>query len=310
MYQTVDEPEEIRVPDQGDDILKRIWRSFGLLALILIAITAVIAVMQSRQAPAAGFITETERGTYRKALGETNPALRRARLHDYIASYPKSNLRFAAAAQLDVLNTYETQSWAGLTEDIYDETLSRADKLSAIETYETLWGSAYVGGRETELGAIKTYLGPNTSSNPDRALEETDSPIPDDIDDTEMAGGPVVKDNEGDASGDDTETADETNTSSAGKRPKVVRNVSPRYPKRALRRNIEAVVDLNLTLDAKGRVEAAELVSVDAEKYAKDFVKAAKFAALRTRYEPHMVDGEAVPLEGITKRYTFKIDDD
>jgi len=90
--------------------------------------------------------------------------------------------------------------------------------------------------------------------------------------------------------------------------PKITRNVTPRYPRRAQRRGINAVVELSLSIDAEGEVQMVEVLRVEAERYKKQFVKAAERAALKTRYSPQTVGGRAVPAQGIKKRYVFKMD--
>ena len=88
--------------------------------------------------------------------------------------------------------------------------------------------------------------------------------------------------------------------------PTIRRNVTPRYPRKAMRRKIDGLVVLNLNIDEKGRVALTELVEVKAERYGKDFVKAAERAALRTRFNPKMVGGRPTAATGIVKRYRFE----
>ncbi|XLW30440.1 energy transducer TonB [Litorimonas sp. RW-G-Af-16] len=88
--------------------------------------------------------------------------------------------------------------------------------------------------------------------------------------------------------------------------PRVRKNSTPRYPRSAYRRNISGVVTLSLNIDADGDVAMTELVSVQAERYEKDFVKAAERAARKTRFYPKTINGEKVPARGILKRYRFE----
>ncbi|MGB6230931.1 MAG: TonB family protein, partial [Litorimonas sp.] len=76
----------------------------------------------------------------------------------------------------------------------------------------------------------------------------------------------------------------------------------------ALRRGVEASVILSLNIDADGRVAMTEVLSVQADRYADDFVKAAERAALRTRFQPKTVGGRPVPASGVRKRYRFESD--
>ena len=89
--------------------------------------------------------------------------------------------------------------------------------------------------------------------------------------------------------------------------PKITKNRRPRYPKRARKRGISAVVELSLSIDDKGEVRMAEVLNVEAERYKKDFITASERAAMRTRYSPKTVNGKAVPTSGIIKRYVFQM---
>jgi len=51
-----------------------------------------------------------------------------------------------------------------------------------------------------------------------------------------------------------------------------------------------------------------DVLSVEAERYEKDFVKAAKRAARRTSYYPKTVDGQPRAASGVVKRYKFDPD--
>jgi len=88
--------------------------------------------------------------------------------------------------------------------------------------------------------------------------------------------------------------------------PSVRRNVSPNYPRSARRRNIGAIVTVTMDIDERGRVSFVETVSVDAERYVKDFRRAAERAAKRTRFNPKTINGKPVPARNIRKRYIFQ----
>ena len=89
---------------------------------------------------------------------------------------------------------------------------------------------------------------------------------------------------------------------------RVSRNATPRYPRRAQRPGIEAVVTVSLTIDPDGRVSTVDIVDVEADRYADDFVKEAERAALRTRFDPRTVGGVPVETVGVEKRYRFELD--
>lgn len=90
--------------------------------------------------------------------------------------------------------------------------------------------------------------------------------------------------------------------------PRVRKEVNPRYPRKALRREIEALVTLKLNIDETGKVAMTELVNVEAVRYGKSFVKAAERAALRTRFHPKTVNGNPEATVGVLKRYRFTLD--
>ena len=64
------------------------------------------------------------------------------------------------------------------------------------------------------------------------------------------------------------------------------------------------VVEMNI--DDEGRVAFTDIVSIDAQRYARDFAKAAERAAKRTRFNPKTVNGKAVAAVGVRKRYIFR----
>lgn len=80
-------------------------------------------------------------------------------------------------------------------------------------------------------------------------------------------------------------------------------NVTPIYPTRMLALGIEGYVDLRYDVNAMGRAENVEVT------YAthRGFEKAAIKGVERIRYQPRTVDGNAVPVRGIEKRFSFNI---
>lgn len=88
--------------------------------------------------------------------------------------------------------------------------------------------------------------------------------------------------------------------------PKVRYKKSPTYPRKARRRRIEADVVLELAIDDGGRVRQARVVSVRANRYSSDFVKAATRAARRTRFYPQTIGGRPVAMSGYVQKYAFR----
>jgi len=74
----------------------------------------------------------------------------------------------------------------------------------------------------------------------------------------------------------------------------------------AKRRNIGAIVVVSMNINNEGRVDSVDIVDIEAERYEKDFIRAAKRAAKRTRFHPKTVNGKAVPAMDVRKRYIFR----
>ena len=265
--------------------------------------------------PETPVTTATEAGheAYLIALSEPNAALRRARLQDFLKVHPLDTRKFAALAQLDVLNAYETRDWNYITKIAYEDGLSHAERLAVLESYSERWGGELLGGRAEDIETLRLRILdlPDRVPTPDRRLEESQSPIPSNITSDRLLGEPrrrriitrpppVTRAPVVPAPVIAIPPADKVIP------PKVRRNVRPRYPVKALRKNIDGLVVLRLSIDAKGRVRLSELVEVQAPRYQKEFIKSARRAARKTRYHPQTVNGKAVPVSGIIKRYSFQ----
>lgn len=308
MYQTVDDPEHAEQDASADRAGAKSMLWIWLVAAVaLMALIAIFSGSRSANAPETEVATRAERASYRTAIAEQEIDLRRARLRDFETTYSKSELLPAVRAQLSVLDTYETKAWAVLSDVMFNPNGDRITKLAAIQAYEQQWGASYLGGRDGDIRALREELEIEPEPLPNRDLTDTKSPIPENVPDNIMVGGP--------------RTAPPPTpmrpyvpppTAAISKArtiaPKVTRNVTPKYPKRAQRRGINAVVELLLSIDDKGEVEMTEVSRAEASRYKKDFIKAAERAAMRTRYSPKMVDGKAVPVQGVRKRYVFRVD--
>jgi TonB family protein len=312
MYQTVDDQDvpETAPAQGGKRLLSSVFNFWGLAAVILF-LAAMLMIFAARDpSPNLDSAVKAERASYRAAISERKISLRRARLRDFETTYSQSEFLPAVRAQRFVLDSYESRAWAALSDVIeYNTNASRADKLAAILQYEKVWGSDYLGGRGSALSQMKSGLEAAPEPLPNRELAPGKSAIPDNVPDRVMAGGPrrvitappppppsrpVVR----------PSAPRVTNVEPV----RIRKNVRPRYPRKARRRGIGARVELSLSVDDKGEVRMAELVSVEAERYAKDFVKAAERAAMRTRYFPQISNGRPVPVSGVRKRYVFRVE--
>jgi len=248
-----------------------------------------------------------EQATYRKAISETGAPMRRARLQDFMTTYPESHYMGSVAAQLDVINSHESKKWIEVTDVVFSAKSKRADKLTALDDFEAQWGGALLGGRDSEINKLRAEImeTADTPKAPSRKLTDLKSPIPKSVPDTILAGGPRPT-----APPPIIRPVDPTPPPAkvvelAVVQPKVRRSVTPRYPRKAMRRKVGATVTLKLNIDEKGKVAMTELVGVKAERYEKSFIKAAERAAMRTRFHPKTVGGNPQATTGILKTYRF-----
>lgn len=309
VYQSVDsETEETEEVQTSTSV--RNW-ALGVVAL------SVLTVFIATQWGGSDATGETDpigpepeaRAAYLKALSEPNPALRRARLTDFLTQYPDNPRRSAARAQLDVLDGAADKNWQATLTIAYDPRLDLETRRAAVNAYQEEWGR-YLGARDDEIVKLREDVEnlPTAETLPDRTLPRDPDQyagIPDD----RLAGAP-----DGWSSPRirfrplDRRPASPNYTDGPVVAPRVIRNVTPRYPRRALRRGEEAIVTLALTIDERGRVSETELIDIDADRYEDDFIRAAERAALRTVFNPQTIGGVPVETSGIQKRYRFEMD--
>ena len=288
---------------------------FSVLPFIIGAILAglvffAVWLMSPGQqiAPAKTVESPASRATYLQALSEPNPAVRRARLMDYQRVHPDTDRSDAIAGQLDVINAAELVDWDALTRSLYDERATLSDKRSQFETYASRWDGRLLGGRGDELDALRRLLDQNNTVEilPDRTLEPGESPISNEIPADVLAGAPPKKVVRAPVIAPPPPPPPVEIEKDVIVQPSVRRNVSPNYPRSARRRNIGAIVTVAMDIDERGRVSFVETVSVEADRYVKDFRRAAERAAKRTRFNPKTINGKPVPARNIRKRYIFQ----
>jgi len=302
MYQVIDDPND--EPSKTSSF--SIWPF--LIGAILAAIVFFFVWLFSPGKPSqAGQTIETpaSRATYLKALSEPTPALRRARLLDFKTAYPESDRIDAITDQIDIIQRAELIEWEILTAKVYDVRADADDKRAALAQYEARWNRNLMGGRGEELDALVAEIDETADAQPlpDRKLENLESPISETLpSDRPIYRQPVI------IYTPPAPTPEVPLPVAKDKivQPSVRRNVSPRYPRSAQRRKIGAVVVVAMNIDDEGRVKQTDIVSVDAQRYARDFAKAAERAAKRTRFNPKTVNGEPVAAIGVRKRYIFR----
>lgn len=77
------------------------------------------------------------------------------------------------------------------------------------------------------------------------------------------------------------------------------------YPRRALSRGIEGFVIVEFTVTKQGSVRDPQVVEATPPDI---FDQAAIDAALKFKYKPRVVNGEAIEVSGVLNRITFQID--
>lgn len=77
------------------------------------------------------------------------------------------------------------------------------------------------------------------------------------------------------------------------------------YPRRALQRGIEGFVIVEFTVTKQGAVRDVSVVEANPKGI---FEQAAMDAALKFKYKPRVVNGEAAEVSGVQNRITFQID--
>ncbi|GAB5379419.1 MAG: energy transducer TonB [Aliiglaciecola sp.] len=81
--------------------------------------------------------------------------------------------------------------------------------------------------------------------------------------------------------------------------------VSPVYPRRALSRGIEGYVIVEFTVTKQGSVSNPTVIEAEP---AGIFEQAAVDAALKFKYKPRVINGEAAEVAGVQNRISFQID--
>ncbi|CAM4180432.1 energy transducer TonB [Pseudoalteromonas byunsanensis] len=80
--------------------------------------------------------------------------------------------------------------------------------------------------------------------------------------------------------------------------------VAPVYPRRALSRGIEGYVIVEFIVTKQGTVRDPKVITAEPEAI---FDRAALDAALKFKYKPRVVNGEAVEVAGVQNKISFQI---
>lgn len=292
----------MRGNDVDTDDKKQKGVKYALAFAVLIAVVLMFIAMPFMGGGSAQDITlnpESPHKAYLNILGETHTGLRLVRLRGYVDNTaPNENITGAKAA-IDALATHEQIAWAKLTDALYDLKNTEGQKTQALATYKTTWG---VWSRQQDLPKLLQTKLPasDTSETAQYAPNSRRSKFADVGAETTLAGAtpsithqPVVKINPPKTPVNKVQNA----------RLKYAKR--PRYPRRARRKGIEAIVTLSLFIDERGNVARTETVSIDAKKYRNSFARASKKAAMASKFYPKTVGGKPVATRNYLRQYTF-----
>ena len=192
MYQSIDDPQdEVAASKRHAKYKGLIW----LATLLGLAAISAIIYWTTPKVPTPEKVEDFSRAeqvTYRKAISETQAPMRRARLQDFLTTYPNSDRIPAVKAQLEVIQTFESDQWIVLSDIIYNPRLPKASKIEALDTYSSKWDGALLGGRSEEIKSIRETLAGSIEllALPNRRFNDISSSIAENIPDNELAGGP------------------------------------------------------------------------------------------------------------------------
>lgn len=83
--------------------------------------------------------------------------------------------------------------------------------------------------------------------------------------------------------------------------------VQPDYPRRALLNGVSGHVLVSLSVSAQGLVTDVRVLDATPSGW---FESAARAAALKFRYKPRIIDGQAVAVEDVLYRFAFELEED
>ena len=308
MYQKIDDIQETTAEPQPTSSARG-WLTFFVFIGFSAILASAIWAYNHKAEPLKHSADQAElTDLFQRIQAEPRKSIRRARLIDYTQNYPDSPVINGAKQQLRVMNEYEARDWAALSDIMFEDPLTPTDKAFALERYIDLWGEGLAGSRDDDLAAFRANLTELTETTViDRAHTPDESPIPTDIDGSQMVGGhqarpvrprypePLP-----------TPVEPQTQEIEIEITPlRVRRNRSPDYPRRAYARGVPATVVMSLNIDDRGRVRLVETISVTATRYQRDFERAARNAARGTRYYPRKENGRPVPVAGVRRTYVF-----
>jgi len=308
---------------RGDGSLTRYAFTLAITTAIALAIIAFMYLLEQRTGEAATRLDIPQRTAsqvYADAEQLEAPALRQRALRNFVKAYPDAPESQRAKIEIEELEFIESQDFAALTETFYDIRASREDKVLALDTFTALWGKTRF---ETEITSMELKLGEESvdldrrmdeslGANPALAGQQKRQAVIDNIQnetiarESDMLAGGIVL--------EPVVIAPVMPAPPARVLPKIIeatvkKDATPRYPRRAQSRGVEAVVVVAMDIDAQGKVQDARVIKPPTGRYVRDFNRAAIAAAKRTTFNPKMVDGKASPTNGHVRNYKFELED-
>ena len=311
MYQSIDDSHEsINIATEiGETTPSRLYLYVAICGVLFFVVTALLFQYNkpSQLLTPHNSVNEDASLAFRKIQNEPLKYMRKARLIDFVKTHDNSSVINGAKAQLSALKKAEAQDWAKLSDQLFASHLSDYDKSSALEDYVKNWGEGVLGTRDGKIKSYRDLLDPQAGVDSEENLDFT----PNIVISNSASGSKILAGAPPSASAsvpiiDRPVAVVETESiEPVIERLRVKKASSPIYPSRALRRGIPALVKMRLNVNDRGRVEMVEVVSVKAERYERDFIRASKRAARRIRFHPKTVDGVAVPVSGVEKSFLF-----
>ena len=272
------------------------------LMLVVICILAFVSRTHGRKQTQHPQLTnmQIEQQAYRAILSEMHTGIRLARWEDFLQQFPSGAYARAVRAQHIVLQTHETSAWAKYADTVYAIRARSQKKSAAYDRYIANWGTLI---RTQQLEALSAAAGIKSTQN--LSFKTTKSIYQSGKSATSLAGEPNKKPT---SSRQAPRTVvknliQKNKISNQNIRVKTAR--SPIYPRKAKRRKINATVILSMDIDARGRVTHVKLVSIDAKRYKREFVRAARRAARRSRFYPEIRNHKPVKHAHYLRTYTF-----
>lgn len=295
----------------GDGSFTRYAFTLAIATAICLSIIAFMYLLEQRTEDPGSRLdlpNRTAAELYADAEGVEIPALRKKALENFVEVYPDSPQASLAKAELDSLSETEDAAFSELSDKIYSVEVPATDKAEALDAFEAEWGS---GDYAEDIASMRTQVlldipdeEAQAAARAREQFEPKDAPSPAPGEATGMAGGDGVV---LDVMPDPQELFGNDDAVPTIVPAKVDYEATPRYPRRAQSRGVEAVVVVSMDIDEEGEVVDVRIIEPASGRYARDFNRAAISAARRTTFFPQTINGEPSPYNGYTQQYRFRM---